>query len=65
MVTHEKLHNYYESKIKGHYKSEELFVSMVGIVQETDPKMSDDEAFERVMKYLEHRMETKFGSKVV
>lgn len=63
MVTHEKLHNYYESKIKGHYKSEELFVSMVGIVQETNPSMSDDEAFDRVLQYLEHRMKTKFYTK--
>lgn len=64
MVTHEKLHNYYESKIKGHYKSEELFVSMVGIVQETDPSISDDEAFDRVLQYLENRMKTKFYTKV-
>lgn len=61
MLTHERLHEYYESKIDGRYTSEDLFVTMVGIVQETNPKLSDEAAFDHVMNYLEYRMVSKFG----
>ena len=61
MMTHEKLHQFYESKIQSNYHSEELFISMVWIVQDTNPMLTDDEALDYVMKYLEYRMVSKFG----
>lgn len=61
MITHDKLHHYYESKIDGRYTSEELFTNMVSIVIDTDPSLNDDAAFDKVMQYLDHRIATKFA----
>ena len=61
MLTHNKLHQFYENKIQSNYRCEELFISMVGIVQDINPLLTDDEALERVMKYLEHRMASNYG----